>query len=141
MPLSDQVRRELAAIDPQRDCDRLAELSGLFHTAGSLHLRGHGDFSVHLDVAESAMARRAFGLLRAFGVEAEIRTYRRHAFEGATRYQIHVPGRRAAAPRARPSRRAVARARAARVAAQAGRRERPAAGAPTSAAASSAPGR
>ena len=40
MPLSDEVRRELAAIEPQRDCDRLAELSGLFHTAGSLHLRG-----------------------------------------------------------------------------------------------------
>jgi cell division protein WhiA len=92
VPLSDQVRRELSAIDPQRDCDRLAELSGLFHTAGSLHLLGHGDFSVHLDVAESATARRAFGLLRAFGVEAEIRTYRQHAFEGATRYQIHVPG-------------------------------------------------
>lgn len=92
MPLSDEVRRELAAIEPQRDCDRLAELSGLFHTAGSLHLLGHGDFSVHLDVAESATARRAFGLLRAFGVEAEIRTYRQHAFEGATRYQIHVPG-------------------------------------------------
>jgi DNA-binding protein WhiA len=92
VPLSDQVRRELAAIDPKRDCDRLAELSGLFHTAGSLHLLGHGDFSVHLDVAESATARRAFGLLRAFGVDAEIRTYRQHAFQGATRYQIHVPG-------------------------------------------------
>ena len=65
MPLSDDVRRELAAIEPRRGCDRLAELSGLFHTAGSLHLRGHGEFSVHLDVAESAVARRAFGLLRA----------------------------------------------------------------------------
>ena len=92
MPLSEDVRRELAAIEPQRDCDRLAELSGLFHTAGSLHLRGHGEFSVHLDVAEPAVARRAFGLLRAFGVETEIRTYQRHAFDGATRYQLHVPG-------------------------------------------------
>ena len=92
MPLSEDVRRELAAIEPQRDCDRLAELSGLFHTAGSLHLRGHGEFSVHLDVSESAVARRAFGLLRAFGVETEIRTYRRRAFDGATRYQLHVPG-------------------------------------------------
>lgn len=92
MPLSDEVRRELAAIEPQRDCDRLAELSGLFHTAGSLHLRGHGEFSVHLDVAESATARRGFALLRGFGVEAEIRTYSRHAFQGETRYQIHVPG-------------------------------------------------
>ncbi len=92
MPLSDEVRRELAAIEPRRDCDRLAELSGLFHTAGSLHLRGHGEFSVHLDVAEAAVARRAFGLLRTFGVEAEIRTYTQHAFDRPTRYQIHVPG-------------------------------------------------
>jgi DNA-binding protein WhiA len=92
VPLSDEVRRQLAAIEPQRDCDRLAELSGLFHTAGSLHLRGRGEFSVHLDVGESAVARRAFGLLRAFGVDAEIRTYRRQAFDRATRYQIHVPG-------------------------------------------------
>jgi cell division protein WhiA len=92
VPLSDEVRRELAAIEPPRKCDRLAELSGLFHTAGSLHLRGGGEFSVHLDVAEAAVARRAFGLLRSFGVEAEIRTYTRQAFDRATRYQIHVPG-------------------------------------------------
>ena len=70
MPLSDEVRRELAAIEPRRDCDRLAELSGLFHTAGSLHLLAHGEFSVHLDLAEAAAARRAFGLLRGFGITA-----------------------------------------------------------------------
>jgi cell division protein WhiA len=92
VPLSDDVRHELAAIEPQRRCDRLAELSGLFHTAGSLHLRGGGEFSVHLDVAESAVARRAFALLRSLGVEAEIRTYSRREFDRATRYQIHVRG-------------------------------------------------
>jgi cell division protein WhiA len=92
MPFSEDVRRELAGVEPQKHCDRLAELSGLFHTAGSLHLRGHAEFSVHLDLAESAVARRAVGLVRAFGVEAEIRTYRRRAFEGTTRYQLHVPG-------------------------------------------------
>jgi cell division protein WhiA len=90
--LSEDVRRELAAIDPRRNCDRLAELSGLFHTAGSLHLRGQGEFAVHLDVSEAAVARRAFGLLRWFDVEAEIRTYRRRAFEKVTRYQIHAAG-------------------------------------------------
>jgi DNA-binding protein WhiA len=92
MPLSEDVRRELAGVEPQKHCDRLAELSGLFHTAGSLHLRGHGEFSVHLDLAESAVARRAFGLVRTFGVEAEIRTYTRHAFDRATRYQLHIAG-------------------------------------------------
>ncbi len=92
MPLSDDVRRELATIEPRRRCDRLAELSGLFHTAGSLHLRGRGELAVHVDVSESAVARRAFGLLRQLGVHAEIRTYRQRALAGATRYQIHVSG-------------------------------------------------
>jgi cell division protein WhiA len=96
MPLSEDVRHELAGVEPQKHCDRLAELSGLFHTAGSLHLRGHGEFSVHLDLAESAVARRGFGVVRSFGIDAEIRTYDRHAFDRRTRYQLHVPGSRRA---------------------------------------------
>jgi DNA-binding protein WhiA len=77
-------------VSPTRRCDRLAELSALAHTAGSLHLRGHGEIALHLDLASSAVARRAFRLLRELGVESEIRTYRQHAFEQATRYQLHV---------------------------------------------------
>src|SRR5437763_859847 len=74
--LSDDLRNELAAIAPAKTCDRLAELSGLFHAAGSIHLRGRGNVSVHLDVGASAVARRGFSLLRTFGVGSEIRTYR-----------------------------------------------------------------
>jgi DNA-binding protein WhiA len=90
--LSEDLRNELAAIAPRSDCDRLAELSGLFHSAGSVHLRGRGEISVHLDVASSAVARRAFSLLRHFAVTSEIRTYRQQAFERPTRYQLHVAG-------------------------------------------------
>ena len=89
---SEDVRNELAAIAPERECDRLAELSALFHFAGRLHLLGRGEVSVHLDVASAAVARRAFGLLRSFGVSSEIRTYRRRAFGQETRYQLHVDG-------------------------------------------------
>jgi cell division protein WhiA len=92
MSVSEDVRNELAAIVPRRECDRLAELSALFHTAGSLHLRGRGELSVQLDLASSAAARRAFSLLRGFDVPSEIRTYRRRAFDRATRFQLHVPG-------------------------------------------------
>jgi cell division protein WhiA len=92
MSLSEELRDELAAIAPRRVCDRLAELSALFHTAGTLHVRGRGEVAVHLDVGANAVARRAFSLLRDFGVHAEIRTYRQHAFERATRYQVHVAG-------------------------------------------------
>jgi cell division protein WhiA len=90
--LSEDLRHELAAIAPRHECDRLAELSGLFHSAGSVHLKGRGEVSVHVDVADSAVVRRAFSLLRGFGVASEIRTYRRRAFDGATRYQLHVAG-------------------------------------------------
>jgi DNA-binding protein WhiA len=121
--LSEDLRNELAAIAPRSECDRLAELSGLFHSAGSVHLKGRGEVSVHLDLADSAVARRAFSLLRAFGVSSEIRTYQRRAFDGGTRYQLHVEGDERAlqvlheagvlsarvTPLARPPRRVVAR--------------------------------
>lgn len=92
MPFSDDVRSELAAIAPARDCDRLAELSALFHFAGRLHLLGRGEVSLHLDLASPGVARRAFALLRSFDVSSEIRTYRRHAFGQETRCQLHVEG-------------------------------------------------
>ena len=92
MPLSEDLRTELAAIEPRKACDRLAELSGFFHSAGSLHLRGRGEVAVHLDLSSSAAARRAFTLLRRLGVQTEIRTYQRRAFGQETRYQLHVEG-------------------------------------------------
>jgi DNA-binding protein WhiA len=90
---SEDVRNELAAIAPAKECDRLAELSALFHGAGSFHLRAGHEVSVELDLGSSAVARRAFSLLRSFGVESEIRTYRRRRFEQGTRCQIRVPGK------------------------------------------------
>jgi cell division protein WhiA len=92
MALSDELRNELASIALRRDCCRLAELSALFHTAGAVHLLGRGEVSVHVDLASNAVARRAFSLLRGFGVGSEIRTYRRRAFDRGTRYQLHVVG-------------------------------------------------
>jgi DNA-binding protein WhiA len=87
--LSDDLRDELAQIAPVRRCCRLAELSALFHVSGAWHLR-EGTVAVHLDLASSAGARRAFALLRDLGVRSEIRTYRRSSFDRATRYQLHV---------------------------------------------------
>jgi DNA-binding protein WhiA len=89
MSISDELREELAAIEPARRCCSLAELSALFHAAGAWHLRA-GAIAVHLDLGAAAAARRAFALLRRLGVRSEIRTYRARAFERATRYQLHV---------------------------------------------------
>ena len=91
-PTADDVRAELAAIDPSKRCDRLAELSALFHAGGVVHLLGRGRLAVHLDVSSAAVARRAFTLLRELGLPSELRTYTRHAFDSSTRYQVHVEG-------------------------------------------------
>lgn len=93
MSFSEDVRNELAAIAPQRECDRRAELSALFHSAGRLHLRGSGEVTFHLDLGSPAVARRAFSLMRSFRVEPQIRTYRQRAFASATRYELHIAGR------------------------------------------------
>ncbi len=90
MSLSDELRDELASIAPLRRCCRMAELSALCHAAGTWHLHGHAELSVHLDLQSPSAARRAFALLRDLGVTSEIRTYPRHAFDRATRYQLHV---------------------------------------------------
>ncbi|MCP9484969.1 MAG: DNA-binding protein WhiA [Gaiellaceae bacterium MAG52_C11] len=124
MPLSEDLRNELAAIAPARRCCRLAEVSALFHSAGSVHLRGRGELALHLDLSAAAAARRAFSLLRELEIASEIRTYRRQAFERATRYQLHVAGEKGVldrlveagvlgsrhAPLERPPRRVVGRA-------------------------------
>jgi DNA-binding protein WhiA len=90
--LVEGARAELAAIAPGSRCDRLAEVSALFHAAGTVHLRGRGELAFHLDLASNAIARRAFALLRGLRVGAEVRTYRRRAFGAETRYQLHLDG-------------------------------------------------
>ena len=57
-----------------------------------MHLLGRGALSFHLDLAESAVARRAFSILRTLRVDAQIRTYRQHAFGRESRTQLHVDG-------------------------------------------------
>jgi cell division protein WhiA len=88
--LSEEVRAELAAIEPRKACCRLAELSALIRSAGSIHLRGSGRIGLHLEVSSPAVARRVFSLLKGYGVPCEIHTFRRRAFERATRFRIHV---------------------------------------------------
>jgi DNA-binding protein WhiA len=90
--LSADARAELATLVPERRCDRLAEISALFHTAGTVHLLGRGVVSFHLDLAESAVARRAYSILKKLRVVSEIRTYSRRSFDRAARTQLLVAG-------------------------------------------------
>ena len=111
---------------PTRRCDRLAELSALFHAAGSLHLRGKGEWAIHLDARSGAAARRAFAAPTRRGAplrDPDVPAAR--AFDqGDLQYQLHLHGDDRAldvlvaagildgrhAPLERPPRRVVARA-------------------------------
>ena len=55
MSLSEDVRSELAAIAPRKQCCRLAELSALVRSGGSIHLHGGGRVTLHLEVATPAV--------------------------------------------------------------------------------------
>lgn len=90
MSLSDDVRSELSAIDPVKPCCRLAELSALARTGGSIHFRGGGRVSIDVRLSSAPVARRAFSLLRSYGVPCEVRTYRQQAFERSTRFELYL---------------------------------------------------
>ena len=141
MPLSEDLRNELAAIAPKRGCCRLAEVSALFHSAGSVHLRGRGEVALHLDLASAAVG--AARVLAPAGARDPLGDP--HLPPAGVRPGDALPAprrrRRARARDARRGRRARLAARAARAAAPARRRTRRAAAAPTSAARCSAAAR
>ena len=90
--LSPGPPERLAGIVPRKECDRLAELSGLAHTAGSLHLRGRGEIALHLDLASPAAPGAPSVSCGELGLTSEIRTYQRHAFGRENANQLHVAG-------------------------------------------------
>src|SRR4029078_8278792 len=79
-------------VSTERRCDRLAEISALSHTAGTVHLMGRGELRFQLDLAESAVVRRAFAILRALRVESASRPYQQRPFDRGARTQLLVEG-------------------------------------------------
>ena len=93
MSFSEEVREELASAPlPERDCCRLALLSGLIRTAGSYHLRGRGEVHVEVELPAGRPARRAVELLRLLGATCEIRTHRERRFQSGQRVEISCAG-------------------------------------------------
>ena len=96
MSFSDDVRGELAAIAPHARLRPPRRALGALPHGRALHLRGHGEVGLHLDVASAGgRPARVRAPARASASSSEIRTYRRRAFDRATRYQLHVAGRAA----------------------------------------------
>ena len=90
MSFSEDVRRELVARPPAKDCCRLAFLSGLIRHSGSLQVRGGGELAVVAELAAPAAARLAFSLLRDRGGDCEILSFREHRFQRRNRVLLRI---------------------------------------------------
>jgi DNA-binding protein WhiA len=92
MSFSEDVRRELVARPPARDCCRLAFLAGLIRHSGSLQVRAGGELAVVAELGDPAAARLAFTLLRERGGDCEILSFREHRFERRNRELLRIAG-------------------------------------------------
>ena len=61
---SSQTKEELCRFEPDSVCCLLAELSGIVSAAGSVVYRGGGGKRLAIETENSAVARRAYSLLR-----------------------------------------------------------------------------
>lgn len=66
MSFSAEVKKELARIEPEKDCCKLAEITGFLRVAGILKLYGGGKYGVMIDTDNPAIARHYKKLIKAY---------------------------------------------------------------------------
>ncbi len=92
MSFASDARGELARNACTDLCCARSELAAALLSSGGISYRGKNRYSLSLTVADGAVARRYFGLLKQFwGVTAEIRTLYLESLNGQTRYQLMIP--------------------------------------------------
>lgn len=83
------VKDELARIEPSKRCCRLAELSGIVHMDGVLHIRGKS-YALHTVTENAATARKTIKLLaELFQLKAEV-TVRRSLLHRTNNYVVYI---------------------------------------------------
>ncbi|MHB0976786.1 MAG: DNA-binding protein WhiA [Candidatus Aquicultorales bacterium] len=91
MAFSTSIKNELSRVFPNQRCCRLAELSGVLHTIGRLHILGNESFALEAHVENAAVARKIYRLLtELFELYAQV-TVRRSILHRANDYLIDVP--------------------------------------------------
>ncbi len=94
MSFGEAVRHELAERPPAKPCCRLAFMSGLIRTAGTLQLRSGGELAVRLDPIDATVARTLFTLLRPLEAGIEIVSYREPRFSRRNVVSVRLHGGR-----------------------------------------------
>ena len=88
---SNRVKNEVARRKLEKECCRMAELSALLRTAGSLQISSGKQTAFHLATDNAAVARRIFQLARSlFDWPAEIVVRRSNRLGGNNRYLVRL---------------------------------------------------
>ncbi len=89
MSFSSDCKEELCRLPLEKTCCRLAELSALYMTLGSLHLLGRSQVKVEFTVENAAIARRVFLFLqKTLGLAAQIHAVTHARFGGIQKYVL-----------------------------------------------------
>lgn len=93
-------REELARIDEQQSCCRLAAVAGLMHTAGSFLIHGGSTeadrYEIRIGTTVQAGAKLAYSVFKGYGAEGELMTRREPRFQHRLVYEVHLRGTPAA---------------------------------------------
>lgn len=90
MAFSTRVKNELARFEPPIKCCKIAELSAILKTCGSLHIR-KGGYAFHATSGNAAVARNVVKSFKTlYHLQTEVTT-RRSFFRRANSYVIHIP--------------------------------------------------
>ncbi|MCL6472046.1 MAG: DNA-binding protein WhiA [Firmicutes bacterium] len=91
MSFSNEIKSELAKLQPKRKCCQLAEASAIIHMDGSLHLLGNDRFALDVSTENAAVARLLYKFLTTvFSLKVES-IVRRSVLHKTNNYLIHVP--------------------------------------------------
>jgi cell division protein WhiA len=94
MSFGEEVRSRLVERPPSKACCRVAFLSGLVRSGGSLQVRAGGELAVQLERVDAGAARLVFAMLRAVGADSEIVSYREPRFGRRNLVALRLHGQR-----------------------------------------------
>ncbi|MDD4084986.1 MAG: DNA-binding protein WhiA [Acholeplasmataceae bacterium] len=90
LSFSNEVKNELARIEPQKACCDRAELYGLLRMSGAIVISGRGT-GIHFSTENAALARRMLQLLKSnFELKTEVVITRSRRLKKNNRYQVRV---------------------------------------------------
>lgn len=91
MSFSTQVKNELSRIIPQKRYVKIAELSAIIRTGGSIQLMGFNKLSLKIVTENPAIARKVFSLIKScYNIEVEIQVKKNNNLKKNNSYTLTV---------------------------------------------------